>query len=78
VCVASVVAPRDSALASPQCNYFGPVALTYQLLGLLEASAPSRVINMSSVAEAFAVIDWDDLKCASCNAVPGACVFVHA
>jgi NAD(P)-dependent dehydrogenase (short-subunit alcohol dehydrogenase family) len=45
-----------------QCNYFGPVALTYQLLDVLQASAPSRIINMSSRAEAFAAIDWDDLK----------------
>jgi hypothetical protein len=45
-----------------QCNYFGAVALTYQLLDILQASAPSRIINMSSRAEAFAVIDWDNLK----------------
>jgi hypothetical protein len=47
-----------------QSNFFGPVALTQLLLKYLQAGAPSRILNMSSMAEAYAVFDWDDFGCA--------------
>jgi len=43
-------------------NYFGPFLLTHKLRALLESSAPSRVINLSSGLHKRGKIDLDDLQ----------------
>jgi NAD(P)-dependent dehydrogenase (short-subunit alcohol dehydrogenase family) len=43
-------------------NYLGPFLLTLELLPLLKASAPSRVINLSSGMHGTGKIDLDDLQ----------------
>ena len=43
-------------------NHLAPFLLTHLLLDLLEASAPSRIINISSGAHQDAAIDFDDLE----------------
>ncbi|GCF10954.1 SDR family oxidoreductase [Dictyobacter arantiisoli] len=43
-------------------NYIGPVLLTNSLLDILKASAPARIINVSSTAHRFGRIDFDDLQ----------------
>jgi NAD(P)-dependent dehydrogenase (short-subunit alcohol dehydrogenase family) len=41
-------------------NHLGPFLLTALLAPALRAAAPSRVVNLSSVAHQFSDIDWDD------------------
>jgi NAD(P)-dependent dehydrogenase (short-subunit alcohol dehydrogenase family) len=43
-------------------NYLGPFLLTNLLLPLLEAGAPSRVVNVTSAFERLGRIRWDDLQ----------------
>ena len=43
-------------------NYLGPALLTLLLLDLLKASAPSRIINVSSEAQRHARLDLNDLQ----------------
>lgn len=43
-------------------NYLSPFLLTNLLLDELKASAPSRIVNVSSVAHHGGHIDFDDLK----------------
>jgi NAD(P)-dependent dehydrogenase (short-subunit alcohol dehydrogenase family) len=44
-------------------NYLAPFLLTRLLLPLLEVSAPSRVVNVSSVSHNFIkTIDWENLQ----------------
>ena len=43
-------------------NYLGPFLLTLELLPLLKASAPSRVINLSSGMHGTGKINLDDLQ----------------
>ncbi|GFR73788.1 retinol dehydrogenase 13 [Elysia marginata] len=43
-------------------NYFGPFLLTNLLLDLMKTSAPSRIINVSSVVNKFGTIDFDNLN----------------
>ncbi|XP_076461504.1 retinol dehydrogenase 12-like [Babylonia areolata] len=43
-------------------NYFGPFLLTNLLLEKLKASAPSRIINVSSVVQQMGKIDLDNLR----------------
>ncbi len=42
-------------------NYLAPFLLTNLLLDLLKVSAPSRIVNVSSIAHRWANIDFDDL-----------------
>ena len=42
-------------------NHLGYVALTHHLLPLLEASAPSRIVNVASRAHSYGKLDFDDL-----------------
>ena len=42
-----------------QVNYLSPFLLTHLLTPLVEASAPSRIVNVSSLAQS--PIDWDDV-----------------
>jgi len=43
-------------------NHMAPFLLTTQLLDLLRASAPARIITVSSAAHQGAIIDFDDLE----------------
>jgi NAD(P)-dependent dehydrogenase (short-subunit alcohol dehydrogenase family) len=43
-------------------NYMAPFVLTSELLGLLKESAPSRIINVASIAHWNAKIDWTNLQ----------------
>jgi NAD(P)-dependent dehydrogenase (short-subunit alcohol dehydrogenase family) len=43
-------------------NYLGPFLLTYELLDLLKASVPSRIINVSSGLAKNGQVDLDDLQ----------------
>ncbi|KAI5631857.1 short chain dehydrogenase domain-containing protein [Phthorimaea operculella] len=56
------VKTEDGLLEAMQVNYFGPFLLTKLLLPLLKSSAPSRIINVSSMAYQFSKIDLDDLN----------------
>ncbi|XP_063619868.1 retinol dehydrogenase 13-like [Cydia splendana] len=53
---------EDELLLEMQTNHFGPFLLTNLLLPLLKSSAPSRIVNVSSVAHMGAVIDFDNLN----------------
>ncbi|KAJ2952072.1 hypothetical protein O0L34_g4337 [Tuta absoluta] len=56
------VKTEDGLLEGMQVNYFGHFLLTKLLLPLLKSSAPSRIINVSSMAYQFSKIDLDDLN----------------
>ena len=43
-------------------NYLAPFLLTAQLLDILKASAPARIINVSSLAHTQGKIDFEDLQ----------------
>ncbi|MHA2021453.1 MAG: SDR family oxidoreductase [Candidatus Thorarchaeota archaeon] len=53
---------EDGFERSLAVNYLGPFLLTRELLPLLERSAPSRVINLTSGLHARAKIDFDDIQ----------------
>ena len=43
-------------------NHLGYAGLTEALRGSLEAAAPSRIVNTSSIAHRFGRLDWADLQ----------------
>ncbi|XP_054724565.1 retinol dehydrogenase 14-like [Uloborus diversus] len=65
---AGIVGPQTREVTEDGCekvmqsNHFGHFLLTLLLLDLLKKSAPSRIINVSSVAYAFGKINIDDLN----------------
>jgi NAD(P)-dependent dehydrogenase (short-subunit alcohol dehydrogenase family) len=52
----------DGMESSMAVNYVGPFRLTRELLPLLKASTPSRIVNVSSGLSGSAEIDFDDLQ----------------
>lgn len=50
---------EDGLTRMMQLNFFGPFLLTYLLLPMLKASAPSRIVNTSAVSMYFGKIDFD-------------------
>lgn len=55
---------QDNLQLMMQVNYFGSFLLTYLLFPLLRSSAPSRIINVSSLALLLGTIDlehWNDV-----------------
>lgn len=45
-----------------QVNYFAPFLLTCYLLPLLKSSAPSRIVNVSSMLHKYGEMDFDNLN----------------
>lgn len=43
-------------------NHLAPFLFTLEMLPLLEAGAPSRIVNVASAAEAHGPLDFDDLQ----------------
>lgn len=50
---------QDNFQLMMQVNYFGTFLLTYLLFPFMRASAPSRIINVSSLALILGYIDFD-------------------
>lgn len=53
---------EDGLHVGMQVNYFGPFLLTCLLLPKLKFSAPSRIINLSSVMHKYGEMDFDNLN----------------
>jgi NAD(P)-dependent dehydrogenase (short-subunit alcohol dehydrogenase family) len=53
---------EDGLEATFAVNHLAYFALTLQLLDLLRASAPARIVNVASDAHRFGTLDWDDLQ----------------
>lgn len=56
------VKTEDGLSLIMQSNHFGPFLLTSLLLPLLKTSAPSRIVNVSSVVYSSGKIDFDNLN----------------
>lgn len=52
----------DGLHVGMQVNYFGPFLLTCLLLPLLKTSAPSRIVNVSSMIHKYGVLEFDNLN----------------
>lgn len=55
------VVTKDGHELTFQTNHLGPFLLTLELLDLLKASAPARVVNVASDAHRGGRLDFDDL-----------------
>lgn len=53
---------EDGLHIGMQVNYFGPFLLTCLLLPLLKSSAPSRIINVSSMIHKYGIIDFENMN----------------
>jgi NAD(P)-dependent dehydrogenase (short-subunit alcohol dehydrogenase family) len=53
---------EDGLEATFAVNYLAPFLLTNLLLDALKKGAPSRIINVASVAHVNATLDWDNLQ----------------
>lgn len=53
---------RDGFESTFGVNHLGHFVLTLDLLGALQAGAPSRIVNVSSEAHKGAKWDWDDVQ----------------
>ncbi|KAI5693867.1 hypothetical protein M8J75_007010 [Diaphorina citri] len=53
---------KDGLQLGMQVNYFGHFLLTNLLLGRIRDSAPSRIVNVSSVAHRYHKLDLNDLQ----------------
>jgi retinol dehydrogenase 12 len=53
---------KDGFEATLGINHLAPFLLTHELLEVLKASGPARVVNVSSVAHTFAHLDFEDLQ----------------
>ncbi|CAG9559705.1 unnamed protein product [Danaus chrysippus] len=53
---------EDGNHVGMQVNYYGPFLLTNLMLPLLKKSAPSRIINVSSIAHKYAEMDFENLN----------------
>lgn len=52
----------DGIHVGMQVNYFAPFLLTCLLLPLLKSSAPSRIVNVSSMIHKYGEMDFDNLN----------------
>lgn len=52
----------DGIHVGMQVNYFGPFLLTCKLLPLLKSSAPSRIVNVSSMIHKYGELDFENLN----------------
>ncbi|KAI5631858.1 short chain dehydrogenase domain-containing protein [Phthorimaea operculella] len=53
---------EDGLHVGMQVNYFAPFLLTCLLVPLMKSSAPSRIINISSMIHKYAELDFDNLN----------------
>ncbi|XP_047022359.1 retinol dehydrogenase 11-like [Helicoverpa zea] len=53
---------EDGLSLAVQTNHFGPFLLTNLLLPLLKSSAPSRIVNVSSIAHSGGKVELDNLN----------------
>lgn len=53
---------EDGVEATLAMAHLSPALLTHRLLPLLRASAPARIVNVTSGAHRFARVRWDDLQ----------------
>lgn len=53
---------EDDLHIGMQVNYFAPFLLTCLLLPLLKSSAPSRIINVSSMIHKYGIMDFENLN----------------
>ncbi len=53
---------KEGIEATLAVNYLCPFLLTHLLIPTLQASAPSRIVNITSLAHKFAKLNFDDLQ----------------